>query len=570
MKKQARWYQRETANAIVKCWREDQKNVPYANNCTGSGKSLTLAMLTNYYINRGERVLQLVPTMELVKSNKEEAIDYLDNPEALGIVCNQLKENQNHRQAVIAMMASFLNKRAISGAFDILLIDECDLVNNNQESSYRRIITSLQRLNPNMLIAGLTATPYTQYGLIHENNIQGQALFTHCVYETPVARMIKEGYLSHVESISGDIEIDTSDLKMSGYDYNVELMGVKFDAILQDGVADMKAKFKAYNIETAIIYASTIANAERIVREFGTDEIRISHGKLTPTQRKHNIEWLNYGNGNRYLVNVGLYIRGFNYPQLRCVVFFLATQILRKYVQICGRVIRAHEEKSIGYVLDYGGNIERHGPIDETIVPKTKKRKNEAPKKICTAILDENVDFEGVTYLAGNSCNYLNNLSARKCKKCEALFISDNEEGKYSMRTKAQVLALEQEKKRFTYDVESVLFERHQKGDVAMIKMLFYDKYELLHTEYICIEHTGSARGLAIAKLKSLMKNPRQDWYQIGKFEGSHNVKNMLFLLENYYDQYFKCVKAITIIKEGRFNKLEEWFFDEQNYAVKL
>lgn len=563
MKHEPRYYQKDTANAIVKCWREDKNNVPYANNCTGSGKSLTLAMLTDYYVNKGLRVLQLVPTRELVESNYKEAFNYLRNQTSLGIVCNQLKKIQNRKQAVIAMMKSFLKHRAISGAFDILLIDECDVLNNNPDSDYRKIIGSLKRLNPDMLIAGLTATPYTELGLIHEDNVQGKALFTHCVYETPVARMIKEGYLSHVESISGDIEINADEIPIAGKDYNKEIMGVKFDGILVDAVADMKAKFIAYNINTAIIYASTIANAERIVTEFGTDEIRLSHGKLTPAQRKENIDWLNNSDGNRYLVNVGLYIRGFNYPPLQCIVFFLATNVLRKYVQICGRVIRAHEEKDLGYVLDFGGNIDRHGPIDETIVPKTKKRRGDAPKKICTSILEENLVFEGITYIAGNECAYLNNLSARHCKKCEALFVNEDDSGNYSMRTKAQVLSIDKAKNQATYDVKSILFEdaiSKSKG-ASMIKVMFYDDYELMAVDYLCIEHGGQARNIAIAKLKSLMKNPRGDWYQIGKFEGGHNVKNMLFLLNNYYDQYFKQIKSIRVDKSGRFTQVIEYIF---------
>jgi hypothetical protein len=95
-----------------------------------------------------------------------------------------------------------------------------------------------------------------------------------------------------------------------------------------------------------------------------------------------------------------------------------------------------------------------------------------------------------------------------------------------------------------------------------MIKMNFIDDDGLIrHSEYICIEHSGSAKGLAIAKIKSLMKSPSHDWFQIGKFEGGHNVKNMLFLFNDYYSQYFKQVKKITLVQQGRFNKLLEWSF---------
>jgi DNA repair protein RadD len=567
MKKELRYFQNDCINAIIEALK-NKNSVPYVNCVTGFGKSIVMADLTERALNKNKRILQLVPNHTLCLQNYDQTFSYITNKRSLGICSAKLGKYEINKQAVIATQTSFLKRRTYSGSFDVLLCDECDMISPIHETTYQKIIKSLLRINPNMRIVGMTGSPYREdQGMIHDKVKDGNVIFTECCYESDIPKLIKEGFLSHIDILNNNVSVNLDGIKKKGKDYDQQECGIKFDKIIQDAVIDFKKLFDDKNIKTALIFASTIANGERIVKEYNNiNECKIAHGNLSNNDRNELLKWLKNGSGKRYLVNVGLYTRGFDFPELQALVLLRATTSLRLYVQIIGRLIRSHDEKECGYLLDYGTNVSRFGPIDNLTPPEPPKN-GEAPKKICTAILDENVDFEGVTYLAGNSCNYLNNLSARKCKKCEALFISDNEEGKYSMRTKAQVLALEQEKKRFTYDVESVLFERHQKGDVAMIKMLFYDKYELLHTEYICIEHTGSARGLAIAKLKSLMKNPRQDWYQIGKFEGSHNVKNMLFLLENYYDQYFKCVKAITIIKEGRFNKLEEWFFDEQNYA---
>jgi hypothetical protein len=175
-------------------------------------------------------------------------------------------------------------------------------------------------------------------------------------------------------------------------------------------------------------------------------------------------------------------------------------------------------------------------------------KQEKAPTKECIATNE------------GIYCGEQNTLSAKKCKKCGAEFVSENEDGKYSMRTKAEALKAKQEET-FTYEVETVAFEHYQKNDTPMIKMSFFGiDFQYLHSEYLCLEHQGSAKGLAIAKIQSLLKN-KKDWYQIGKFEGSHNVKNLLFLFNNYYDQYFKQVKQITLQKDGRFNRLVSWDF---------
>jgi hypothetical protein len=270
-------------------------------------------------------------------------------------------------------------------------------------------------------------------------------------------------------------------------------------------------------------------------------------------QRKQAIEWIKTGSGKRIIVNVDILTEGFDHKALDCVVLLRATTSPGLLVQMVGRVIRPHDDKHCGYLIDYGTNIERltKGGIENIIVPTVKVKKGEAPKKYCTAIND------------GILCNHENILAAKKCAKCKAEFISENEDGKYSMRTVAQAIAEKEAEEKITYEVSKVVFESAlSKDGINMIKMIFLDEdLQKLHQEYICIEHSGSAKGLAIAKIKSLMKSPSHDWFQISKFDGGHNVKNMLFLLNEYYSQYFKTVKQITLVQQGRFNKLLEWGF---------
>jgi superfamily II DNA or RNA helicase len=128
-----------------------------------------------------------------------------------------------------------------------------------------------------------------------------------------------------------------------------------------------------------------------------------------------------------------------------------------------GRVIRPHDDKLHGYLIDYGTNIERltYGGIENIIVPVVNTKQEKAPTKECIATNE------------GIYCGEQNNLSAKKCKKCGAEFISENEDGKYSMRTKAEALKAKQEET-FTYDVHNVYFEeRKSKDDTPMIIMMF-------------------------------------------------------------------------------------------------
>lgn len=563
-----RYYQSDAKKAIYIDWK--QGLIPYANMATGSGKSLVMADITEDVLNKSKRVLQLCSTKKLVQQNYKEAYEYCTKKQDIGIACLKLGKMQTSRKAVIAMMKSFYSKRTSSGSFDVCLIDECDLVSPDENTQYRKIIKSLLRINPNMLIAGLTASPWRDdMGEIFNKCKKGTPLFTNQAYETPIAKMIEEGFLSNIVDISGDIQIDLNGIATVAGDYSKDQCGVRFDAILTDAVADMRYKFKEFDINTAVIFASTVKNSYHILEEWNRTrdneevEMRVSHGGLTEKELDDNLKWLEFGHGRRYLINVGLYIRGFDYTALQCVCFFLATKVVSKYVQIVGRVIRAHSEKAIGYTLDYGTNISRMGPVDALTPPKKKTRDGIAPKKLCLAALTENIEFEGIRYKKGQDCNYANLLSVKSCKKCGAMFIIDNETGNYSMKTKAEILQAKIESETFVYEVANVYFEiaYSRKDHVPMIKVRFYDEdANHIHDHYLCLSHRGFARDNSIKMLISMLKNP-SDYSDIAQFEGGVNVDNVLLLLDNddYREQYFKKINSITLAPQigGKFKELK-------------
>jgi len=527
MKKQPRDYQRDAANALVKALRQGQ--TPYANLCTGSGKSLIAAMLSNWIANQNGRVIQLVPSVELCEQNFNEAVHYIDKSKEIGICCAKLGMYETDKRIVIATDTSFLNRRATSGKFDACIIDESDLVSPNEDSRLRKIFRSLGRINEKCYFPGFTGSPVRlDQGLLEDIPYQGSRFFTNCVYESDIPRLISEGYLSHVESISGDVEIDTSDLKISGTDYNTDQMNVKFDGIVHDAVKDMRLKFDAYNIETALIFATSIKNAQHILDEWGDNStMRIAWGDMPKKDREDCVEWFKNGKEKRYLVNVGLFVRGFDYPALNAVVLFFATVSQRKYIQVCGRVIRAASEKLLGYVLDYGTNIERHGPIDATLPPKPKKRRGDAPKKLCLL------------------CNTVNLLSAKFCKDCGAQFISGSEEGKYSMRSKAEILAAKTvEAYHEITDVMPILCHSRSNG-LPMVKLKYHAGFQCVHEEYLMLDHPGGIANKYKVFLREMFKN-EDDYYRMG--EEGHTVENALILLENN-QEYFRKVKAIVTAK---------------------
>lgn len=572
MKKEPRWFQKEAIKAVMLALKDGE--TPYLDLMCGLGKSFIMAVLTDKAMNQGLRVLQLVPGQELVTQNFNELLEYRGNKSGLGIVSAALQKQEGHAQAVVAMINSFVNKRFKFGKFDVLIIDECDLVTPDPKSMYQKVITHLKQLNPNLKIIGLTGSPYRMgIGAIENDSIYGKATFTKCVWSSTdhIHRLIEEGYLSRIESISSDIHADMDRVRVnSNGDYDTELMSVKFDEIISHAVPDMIDKFNHYRIKTALIFASSIANSKRIITEYkaitGLDNMRIVHGEMDKHEREKILKWLKNDPGNRYIVNVGILTRGYNYPQLDCVVFMRATKSLQLYIQCVGRAIRPHDEKDCGYVIDYGTNIERLGPIDDITPPKPKQERGESPKKQCTAKIDNRA---GITKIIkeiehkrkyGDDCNYPNILSAKNCALCGAEFIPDEESpGNYSMRTKAEILRMRRESKYVKHDIKYVYFEPKVSKSghlMALAKLINFDNITV-HTVFLCLEHPGQAQGLAHRFIKSWLKNPAH--FDELKQDGL-NVENFLLLVQDdaILSKYFKKIKSITIEPQGSITNLVE------------
>jgi hypothetical protein len=54
----------------------------------------------------------------------------------------------------------------------------------------------------------------------------------------------------------------------------------------------------------------------------------------------------------------------------------------------------------------------------------------------------------------------------------------------------------------------------------------------------------------------------KQDFYRMQQFSGGMNAKSLLFLFgDEYYDKYFKTIKSISLVRDGRFKKLVSWKF---------
>lgn len=173
---------------------------------------------------------------------------------------------------------------------------------------------------------------------------------------------------------------------------------------------------------------------------------------------------------------------GFDAPNTDCVVLLRPTNSPGLLVQQVGRGTRLYERKKNCLVLDYSGNILRHGPIDMIAVKEPGTGKGgDAPAKKCP------------------QCLALIHAGYRLCPECSYAFPENEDNGKLS-RTASSAGVISGETSYSDYEVLDVLYCVHEKryADPDTPRTLRVDyriAFGEFKSEWVCPEHTGYARG---------------------------------------------------------------------------
>jgi len=124
------------------------------------------------------------------------------------------------------------------------------------------------------------------------------------------------------------------------------------------------------------------------------------------------------------LVNVAVYVAGFDEPSIRNVIFLRATLSSVLWDQAAGRGSRLYENKPYFRILDFGGNVARHGLYERKKVNSLWHSFSEGSgvvmSKECPTL---ETDCEGK-----HGCGRLIHISYPKCCFCGYIFKTKEEE----------------------------------------------------------------------------------------------------------------------------------------------
>jgi len=245
-----------------------------------------------------------------------------------------------------------------------ILVHNCHLISENDESMYRTFLGEILLNNPASRIVGLTATPYRT----GEGPLCGKdKLFQKICYEVQTADLIEQGFLCPITNKPTTSEVDTSKLSIRGGEVVESEAQRLFDTTDSVEAACREVHAKCFDRHSVLIFSSGVNHADHIALElsdFSGDRVGVITGETMPLERSALIEDFKHQR-LRWLVNCDVLTTGFNAKCVDAIAVMRATMSPGLFAQMLGRGLRLHPSKRDCLILDFGENIKRHGSIDD-------------------------------------------------------------------------------------------------------------------------------------------------------------------------------------------------------------
>lgn len=498
-----RLYQQSAVDAVYQHLRTRDDN-PCVVIPTGGGKTPVMATLCRDAVGRWEgRVLILAHVKELLEQTAA-TLNRMASDIDVGVYSAGLRRRDTSHPVIVAGIQSVYKRACDLDAFDLVIVDEAHLLPPDGEGMYQSFLTDARTINPNIRLIGLTATPYRlKSGML----CAPDHLLNHVCYEMGVKELITAGYLCPLKTKAGRTKADCGGLHIRAGEFVgsevEELMDT--DELVHAACREVIAM--TGDRRSVLIFAASVAHAEHVqqrLQELTGDECGLITGGTPAAERDRTIARFKrqqvatdlFGNSEpplKYLVNVNVLTTGFDAPNVDCVVLLRPTASPGLYYQMVGRGFRLHPDKHDCLVLDFGGNIIRHGPVDAIQITERPASGGDAPAKECP------------------DCQAVIHAAYAVCPDCGFEFPSP-ERNKHETRASSEgILSGEITDEQF--EVQDVSYSVHIKRDASADtpKTMRVDyRLGLNHwqSEWVCFEHSGYARQKAIAWWKQRSPDP--------------------------------------------------------------
>lgn len=542
-----RYYQQESKECLYEYWKKQPQGSALLSLCTGSGKSVIIADITKDVIQKRDntRVIILSHVSEILEQNYLKVLS-LWKQAPIGLYSASLGKKQIGDRIIVAGIQSVHRKANVMGWFSLVIIDEAHLISEKDSGMYRKFIADLKRINPNIRILGLSATPWrTKGGLLTEGE---KPLFDEIVYTYSMRQAIDDGFLSPLISKHSLIQADLSDVGTSMGEFNLGQMAIAFDNEYITQMALQEVIRYGHDRKAWLLFGSSVEHAYHLksaLIEKGIETACIT-GETPRMERDGILRMFESGERYRAITNNNVLTTGTDIPRIDLIAMLRATKSSGLLLQAVGRGVRLSPEtgKSNCLLLDFGGNLERFGCIDQIEAPKQKKKSDQSmPMKVCP------------------ECQSVHAIAVTQCADCGYEFPIDTMYKHDAVATNAPAMSSEAE----WYEVDEVAYRSHKgkviidgdnkitKPDSLKVRYLCGTR---LFCEWICINHDGNAYRKARSWIEKRLivddSNLDEKYSIIGNFKISDAVDKVYELMEPV---------RINVRKNGKYEEIVGYEF---------
>lgn len=333
---------------------------------TGAGKSIVVAGIAEAI---GKDVLILQPSKEILEQNMKKLSMYVPEEE-IGVYSASFKR-KDVRKYTFATIQSVYKVPELFEHIDLVLIDECHLVNQKKSSS---MFSSFLKNIGNPVTIGLTASPFRNVqgyanvgGIVQSTtmlkliNRMNPRMWNRIAYHVNNRELVERGYLVPLKYYSRTLYSHRKiPVNKSRTDFDLEAFAelvLPHEERILVSINEARKHRKA-----VLVFCSSLDQAERMSK--AVKRSAFVSGKTPAKERDRIIKEFREGK-IQVAFNVGVLTTGFDFPELDCIYLLRPTKSLSLYYQMLGRGVRIADGKKDCVVIDYSGTYESLGKIED-------------------------------------------------------------------------------------------------------------------------------------------------------------------------------------------------------------
>ena len=407
---------------------------------TGAGKTICLSFLGK---EMGGRQLVLQHRQELVDQNirKYRAVN---QSVRLGLFTADAKSWRG--DVTFAMAQTLARNLKTIPKLDLLIIDEAHHV---AAATWRNIIAEARDRNPDIKIAGFTATPE------RGDKKSLRAVFSNVCDQVTIRELVQLGFLVPPKAFVVDVAGTQDRLreigKVSDYFDQAEVEKI-LNTVAVNAEVVRHWRDKAGDRPT-IVFCSTVHHAQDVAAAFRAEGVAAEcvHGAMPDAQRQAVLQRLARGQ-IQVVTNVMVLTEGFDCPPVSAVVLLRKCSEKGPLVQMVGRGLRTvNPEEHPGVVkkdcvvLDFGTSLLTHGDLDVSanLAEEREVVEGEALTKLCPTSQDQTDSYRVPDSAGRVGCGAELPAQTKTCPLCGFSFERQEDDGDGSTVTSVELTELQ-------------------------------------------------------------------------------------------------------------------------------